>query len=401
MKLSKLIHSIILVCTTGLLLANPNYVVSEAQKGDGVLSLLKRYQIAQYECNIDEFYRLNALSQNQGLVQGKSYYLPIQTHEFNSKSIRTTLGINDFDLALSIQHYNENALASGLRPQDFRQDKILWVPFHFLNCNNSTVVETPNIETVPMADMPMTGSSSTSSFEIFGEKYKQVPNISSKLKGEVFYIVAGHGGPDPGAVYKQQSNSLCEDEYAYDVSLRLARNLIAHGATAYVIVRDNNDGIRDDSYLPHDTDEVVWGNKAIPLNQKARLKQRTDVINSLYKKNKAAGVTKQSAIFVHVDSRKNKKQIDLFFYYRKDDKKSKSLAQKLHKKVKHKYSVHRANGNYNGTISSRDLYVLRETKIPAVYIELGNISNPLDQQRILPSKNRQALANWFCEGLMD
>ena len=34
-----------------------------------------------------------------------------------------------------------------------------------------------------------------------------------------------------------------------------------------------------------------------------------------------------------------------------------------------------------------------------VYIELGNIKNKKDQKRILNYENREALANWICDGL--
>jgi N-acetylmuramoyl-L-alanine amidase len=39
-------------------------------------------------------------------------------------------------------------------------------------------------------------------------------------------------------------------------------------------------------------------------------------------------------------------------------------------------------------------------KPPAVYIELGNIRNGFDQQRIVLGSNRGALANWLLEGLL-
>lgn len=376
-----------------------NYVVTEALEGDGVLSILNRYQLIDYPCNKEKFLELNKIKDGQGLIKGKSYFLPIETLVFNSRTIRSSIGIDDFKKALAIQHYNERMLDKDLRSDDFRVDKSLWVPHHFLHCYVEEIeVVTANGE-LPMAERAiLTGGKGE--YAIFGETYSKVPTISNKLKGQVFYLVSGHGGPDPGAVYKKNKKLYCEDEYAYDVILRLTRNLIAHGATAYVIIRDPNDGIRDASYLEHDTDELAWGDKEIPLNQKKRLKQRSDIINELYKKNKRAGVKKQSVVFIHVDSRKAKKQIDLFFYYRENDAASKELATKMHKTMADKYKKHRTTGHYDGTISSRDLYVLRETTLPAVFIELGNITNPLDQKRILPKENRQALANWLCEGLM-
>jgi len=46
------------------------------------------------------------------------------------------------------------------------------------------------------------------------------------------------------------------------------------------------------------------------------------------------------------------------------------------------------------------LHMLRETKPTSIYIELGNITNPKDQKRIIWTNNRQALANWLYEGIV-
>ena len=61
---------------------------------------------------------------------------------------------------------------------------------------------------------------------LFGKKYANVPIIDQRLYGAVYYLVSGHGGPDPGAMGTYGNYTLSEDEYAYDVTLRLARNLI-------------------------------------------------------------------------------------------------------------------------------------------------------------------------------
>jgi len=47
------------------------------------------------------------------------------------------------------------------------------------------------------------------------------------------------------------------------------------------------------------------------------------------------------------------------------------------------------------------LHMLRQTETTSVYIELGNIRNQLDQDRLILENNRQALANWLCEGLIE
>jgi N-acetylmuramoyl-L-alanine amidase len=167
-----------------------------------------------------------------------------------------------------------------------------------------------------------------------------------------------------------------------------------------MIVRDENDGIRDEAYLKCDKDETVWGDQKIPRDQKERLKQRTDLVNELTKKYLKAGVKDQTIIEIHVDSRHRKQEIDVFFYYRSGSEASKNLALKMHKTFLQKYARIRSQKNYKGTVSSRNLFTLRETTTPvAVYIELGNIRNSWDQQRVVIANNRQALANWLFAAL--
>ena len=240
----------------------------------------------------------------------------------------------------------------------------------------------------------------TRSFDIFGSTYRDVPLRDHMLRGAVFYIVSGHGGPDSGARGKREKHTLCEDEYAYDVALRLAHNLLSHNAKVYIVTRDENDGIRDDKYLPCDSDETVWRGKAIPSGQLERLKQRADVVNQLYRKNRKAAYHRQ--IVLHVDSRAKGDRVDIYFYHHSSSAAGKTTADILQRTIEEKYKVHQPRRGYQGTVESRDrLYMLRKTLPRTVYIELGNIRNALDQRRFVSSDNRQALANWLSEGLQE
>lgn len=240
----------------------------------------------------------------------------------------------------------------------------------------------------------------TVQYKIFGKKYSSVTIVSSKLKGHVYYVVSGHGGPDPGAVARIDGHLVGEDEYAYDVSLRLARNLISHGALVYMIVRDENDGIRDEKYLKIDRDEVVHGGAKIPLNHAERLKQRTNIINNLYYENKKKGYKTQRVIETHVDSRATSQNVDIFFYYNKSKTESKGLAYTLRDTILDKYNSKQKGRGYSGTVSSKSLWMINETIPPLVYIELGNITNEKDQRRLLIADNRQAIANWLTQGVL-
>lgn len=234
-------------------------------------------------------------------------------------------------------------------------------------------------------------------YEIFGDKFEDVEIQSSILKGAVYYLISGHGGPDPGAVGKYNGNQVCEDEYAYDVTLRLARNLIQEGATVYMIIKDKNDGIRDATNLIDDEDEVCYPNLKIPLNHTRRLRQRTDAVNKLYKRHKGAH---QRMIAMHVDSRKGSEDIDIFFYHDKRSKTGKKTSYILRDTIEEKYKEHQPNRGYNGTVSYRNLYVVKNTWPTAIFIELGNMNHQRDVKRLIISTNRQAVANWLTDGLI-
>ena len=121
---------------------------------------------------------------------------------------------------------------------------------------------------------------------LFGKEYATYQITSNELSGACFYLVSGHGGPDPGAIGIYQGRQLHEDEYAYDIILRLARELLSRGAKVHIIIQDKKDGIRDGHVLANSKRETCMGDP-IPLNQVARLKQRCDWVNKLYRKDKS------------------------------------------------------------------------------------------------------------------
>ena len=391
----------------------------QAQKGDSAERLLKRYHLNDQACNLSQFIKINNLDSRVRIHEGNKYFIPVYIYDYNGKSIRSSIGADDWDKALRIKSYNEILLSEGLRKKDIVASKILWVPYHELNCMgqkvpiDQQVVLAKSIEqskkvkdNVVFASKGNngveTGTSSGRKFSIFGAKYENVPLLSSVLSGKIFYLAGGHGGPDPGAMGVNSGYTICEDEYAYDVTLRLARLLLQHGATAYMVTRDDNDGIRDDTYLECDSDERYWGSKkTMPLKQVARLRHRSAVVNALYDKHRKQGVSDQFMIAIHIDSRSKAAQTDLFFYHYPGSERGKKLAQALHSSIHDQYAKYQPGRKYKGTVSERNLHVLRETKSSNVFIELGNLNHPHDQKRFLASENRQILAEWLLQGLLD
>lgn len=233
---------------------------------------------------------------------------------------------------------------------------------------------------------------------LFGKQLANVKVKSNRLAGACFYVVSGHGGPDPGAIGKVGKYELHEDEYAYDIALRLARNLMEEGAEVRIIIQDAVDGIRDDAYLSNSKRETCMGSP-IPLNQVQRLQQRCDKINSYYRKDRK-NYKYCRAIFIHVDSRSVGKQTDVFFYHSDRKADSKRLANNMKDMFEAKYDKHQPNRGFTGTVSGRNLFVLAHSTPASVFVELGNIQNSFDQRRLVMNSNRQAIAKWLMEGFL-
>jgi N-acetylmuramoyl-L-alanine amidase len=389
---------------------NTNWHKVTAKSGDGVFSLLRRYHLSEHASNIEKFYELNQIQKNTALLAGKKYQIPVLLYTYNGKSIRSTIGIDDWDKAVRIKQYNELLLASKLRKTKYTESKILWVPFHELTDALDDTTASKN-DLKKEATSPATSNKTIEKkatitekgktyVPLFGKDYEEVQVVDTRLNDKVFYLVSGHGGPDPGARCTTCPSTLCEDEYAYDVTLRLARNLKQHGAIVHVIIQDPNDGIRDEKILKCDRDETCLNSGKIPLNQVARLRQRTKTINHLYSHYKQQGIKEQIAMMIHVDSRSASTRQDVFFYYYKGSKSSKKAAENLLTTFDKKYALHQKNRGYKGYVKNRNLFMLKYTYPTAVYVELANIRNKSDHRRLLLSSNRQALANWLFEGML-
>lgn len=223
--------------------------------------------------------------------------------------------------------------------------------------------------------------------------------VDSVLNGAVFYLISGHGGPDPGAVTEIEGQTVSEDEYAYDITLRIARNIEEHGGMVYMIINDPNDSIREEKYLKIDYDEYCYPDLEIPRNQYERLEQRSDAVNDLYEIHKDSSYNR--VIVIHVDSRTIGAKVDVFFYFYPGSKTGKATAEALQSVFAAKYAEHQPNRGYEGTVTSRNLMVIRKSLPPAIFIELGNIQNDRDRKRFFSSNNRQALAKWITEGLIE
>jgi len=318
------------------------------QKGEGIYSFLRRHNRTEPK-QYDEFIRLNKnkLGKSNSLLQGTVYFLPPLKVTTSQKK----------------EKINE------------KKEKIN--------------------EKSKMGIQPLLGTQ-----PLFGEKYKSYEIKDNKLAGACFYLVSGHGGPDPGAIAKVDGQELHEAEYAYDIMLRLARCLLEHNATVQIIIQNPTLGIRDDKYLTNSRNQTCMG-KEISSVQVARLKQQSNEINRINFKTKNKY---QRAIFIHLDSRSKNKRLDVFFYYqngKQNKAPSLKLAETMQKTFRNLYDKYQPDRGFSGTVSTRPLYVLRNTTPVSLFVELANMQNANDQKRFMSGNSRQVLANWLCAGFIN
>ena len=218
------------------------------------------------------------------------------------------------------------------------------------------------------------------------------------LKGAIFYLIAGHGGPDPGATSYVDGVMISEDEYAYDITLRLARCIEEQSGKVYMIIDDPDDGIRDGRILKIDYDEYCYPGVEISRDHTTRLVERAEAVNRLYYANKS--VKYQRVVEIHIDSRSSATRVDAFFYYCHGSTKGKALAERMYNVFRQKYAKFQPNRGYFGSVDERNLLVIKKVIPPAAFMEAGNINNERDRKRLLDHNNRQALAKWLCEALI-
>ncbi|HEX4707336.1 MAG TPA: N-acetylmuramoyl-L-alanine amidase [Candidatus Udaeobacter sp.] len=175
---------------------------------------------------------------------------------------------------------------------------------------------------------------------------------SSGGAGMTVVIDAGHGGHDRGGIPGQR---IAEKDMTLDVALRL-RNVLSASGYNVVMTRDS------DVFIPLGT--------------------RVAIANSY-----------RNAIFVCVHfnatNRAGASGIETYFYGRD----SLALASAIH------HYVTGGAPSSNRHVRRRGYFVLRKTRIPAVLVECGFLTNPTEAAYIQTASYRQKLAEEIAAGV--
>lgn len=179
---------------------------------------------------------------------------------------------------------------------------------------------------------------------LFSTQYVYASNNEFPLMGKVIYVDIGHGGNDPGAMYKD----ILEKDINLEISKKIEQNLLKKGAIVYLT--------RYDDYDLSVTNTI--NNKRSDLSRRGNLinKSGCDLFISIHLNAEETGVWRGAQVFYNDKLEKNKK-----------------IAETIQKYFKK---------NLNSTRKAKvdnSLYLLKRIDRPGVLLELGFLSNSNDR----------------------
>ena len=191
--------------------------------------------------------------------------------------------------------------------------------------------------------------------------------FSSDLKNKVIVIDPGHGGADPGA----QNSGLKEKDVNLDISLRLSKVLEFKGCKV-ILTRE----VDKDFFLPG----FVQGRMA----KRAELNQRINL---------ASENNADLFISVHANSFPQRNTYGMETYYHLKSAPGKALAERIQEQLTGLQSDNKRKAK------AGDYYLINQSKMPAVIVEVGFISNPRERKLLLSDNYRDSIAEAIGAGI--
>lgn len=184
------------------------------------------------------------------------------------------------------------------------------------------------------------------------------------LLGKVIYLDAGHGGLDPGTIYK----NIYEKDINLSICKKLQEILEKSGAIVYLTRYDDYD--------------LSTSNYA---RKKSDLNNRVKIIN-----NSKADIY----ISIHLNSIKSSTWSGAQVFYDDVNEKNLELANLMQKQLKTDLKTNRE------VKEIKDILLNRKVIIPGILIEAGFLSNPNDRYKLRQSEYQYKLAESIKRGII-
>lgn len=182
------------------------------------------------------------------------------------------------------------------------------------------------------------------------------------LIGKTIYIDPGHGGRDPGAIYKE----LRESDINLQISKYLKEELENNGATVY-LTRIGDYDLSENNARNH---------KKNDLTARARLINESNC--DMY-------------LSIHLNSDPSPTWNGMQIFYTNNNEKNKEIAETIKENLKLKRK----------TKELKNMYLFERIKQPGILIEAGFISNPNDRYKLKQKTYQQELSKKITKGIIE
>ncbi|QGG47148.1 N-acetylmuramoyl-L-alanine amidase family protein [Heliorestis convoluta] len=205
-------------------------------------------------------------------------------------------------------------------------------------------------------------------------KREAPPSAISPLQGKTILVDVGHGGVDGGA---SKGDSFLEKDMNLQMALQLQKTLQQHGAI---------------TFLSRDSDRDLSG-----VNPNDRRRNTLDLTNRIRWANQVGG---DIFLSLHMNSSQSSRvRGALLLYYKhvKENSDAERLARHLQRELNYFYSAYAHKGEiYKHEPIKGNYFVLKHTKMPAVIVEMGFVTNAEDRKIF----QQESFQEEFCEAIV-
>ncbi|OLS02108.1 N-acetylmuramoyl-L-alanine amidase CwlD [Tissierella creatinophila] len=206
---------------------------------------------------------------------------------------------------------------------------------------------------------------------VFFYREKISPTFSLPVTDKIIVIDPGHGGVDPGTV--GESGTL-ESKINLELSLKL-KSLLEQSGAIVIMTRSDNKGL--------------YTSKSNTLREKKieDLKNRRKIVED-----------SEAEIFIsiHMNSFTSSKYYGAQTFFNEGSIEGEKLANTIQVEFRERLD----NDNLRTPTARDNIYVLKELNIPAVLVEAGFLSNPLEEKLLKNKKHQEKVAWSIFSGLI-
>ena len=185
-----------------------------------------------------------------------------------------------------------------------------------------------------------------------------------ELLGKVIYIDPGHGGLDPGTIYKD----IYEKDINLEICLKLQKVLESEGAIVYLT-----------RYGDYDLSNNSYSRKKSDLNNRAKIinESNADIYISIHLNSISSSTWRGAQVFYDDVNEKNKEIANLFQEQLKLDLKTTRSVKEI-----------------------STMLMNRKITVPGILIEAGFLSNPNDRYLLKQNDYQYKICNSIRNGLI-